>query len=244
MSNQETRGIAIALPFLQYFELRIGSWGTKKGRMRIRRDSLGLKFFLSFFLSKEFTFASQWQKREKKGLLSRRHEMASRDRQAAIDENMKKKNRLVNACLESNHVPEARRTIALTHQLHLVTNALVTNRRLWRRFVVNQSVNCVSAFSRFPWWQGHFSEPTIYHPRATIHSSLAQYTPALGAGHTCPIDVSLFGFDTRLKCAERIVERLFFVFSFLPFFLPSFSNFPNFPLLRRPIFGSINIFDL
>lgn len=56
--------------------------------------------------------------------------MASRDRQAAIDENMKKKNRLVNACLESNHVPEARRTIALTHQLHLVTNALVTNRRL------------------------------------------------------------------------------------------------------------------
>lgn len=61
MSNQETRGIAIALPFLQHFELRIGSWG----RMRIRRDSLGLKFFLSFFLSKEFTFASVTKEREK-----------------------------------------------------------------------------------------------------------------------------------------------------------------------------------
>lgn len=33
--------------------------------MRIRRDSLGLKFFLSFFLSKEFTFASVTKEREK-----------------------------------------------------------------------------------------------------------------------------------------------------------------------------------
>lgn len=137
----------------------------------------------------------------------------------------------------------ARATIALTHQLHLVTNALVTNRRRWRRFVVNQSVNCVSAFSRFPWWQGHFSKPTIYHPRATIHSSLARYTPALGADHTCPIDVSLF--DTRLKCAWKgSWKDSFSFFLFLFFFFSFFSPF----LLRQFPHSSpsnfwISIFD-
>lgn len=58
---------------------------------------------------------------------------------------------------------------------------------------------------------------------ATIHSSLARYTPALGAGHTCPIDVSLF--DTRLKCAEG---PPLFPFPFPFFFSPHFSFSANF----------------
>lgn len=79
----------------------------------------------------------------------------------------------------------ARATIALTHQLHLVTNVSVTNRNQRRRFVVNQSVNCVSAFSLFPQWRNHFSQPAIYISSCSaIHSSHCSiHTPARRRSH-------------------------------------------------------------
>lgn len=91
---------------------------------------------------------------------------------------------------------DARATIALTHQLHLVTNVSVTNRNQRRRFVVNQSVNCVSAFSLFPQWRNHFSQPAIYISSCTaIHSSHCSiHTPARRRSHVS---------DTRFSLAKR-----------------------------------------
>lgn len=215
------RGIAIPPTF------RVTNRGTKKGEWEFVGIKILSFFFPSFFLSKSLRLLRNSKKRKNKNDHcqgdARRPAAGSRNRwKYEKEKSSGQRVPRIQAC-SMLRKRGARATIALTHQLHLVTNALVTNRRRWRRFVVNQSVNCVSAFSRFPWWQGHFSKPTIYHPRATIHSSLARYTPALGAGHTCPIDVSLF--DTRLKCAEG---PPLFPFPFPFFFSPHFSFSANF----------------
>lgn len=91
-------------------------------------------------------------------------------------------------------------TIA-THELHLVTNASVTDRARWRRFVVNQSVNCISASTYSPWQRNHFSRPAIYH-RAFILDN-ARNIRVHGSGHTCPSDISLEWNTTETQLPNR-----------------------------------------
>lgn len=91
---------AIALPFLEHFELRIELRGIKKKEDSLFSRSNIPPFPLSFLNS--FAIAKK-EKKNKRLLRSRRHEIGP-DSQAAIDENMRKKNPLVNACLEFNHV--------------------------------------------------------------------------------------------------------------------------------------------
>lgn len=72
--------------------------GGKEERGFSCRINIPYPFSLSFLNS----FAKK--KKKERLLRSRRHEIEPDSQEAAIDENMRKKNPLVNACLEFNHV--------------------------------------------------------------------------------------------------------------------------------------------